>query len=115
MVSFIRRFYLHLLPIYLQFGRRFYLRFVADFIYDLLPIYLRFVADFIYDLLPIYLHLYLNGFSLRVELINIYRILDVWYVCRFHFDFTFYLSIFREIESGDMLSPLTPCLPLIHR
>ena len=57
-------------------------------------IYFRLDPDFIshfsiFDLIQ---------FSLQVELINLYRIFDVWYVCRFYSYFTFHLLIRREIE-----------------
>ena len=40
----------------------------------------------------------LNRFSLHFDLINIYRICKVCYECGFHFYFTFYVFISREIE-----------------
>jgi len=61
-----------MVPIGCRLDRRFDRRFIRRLVADL-------VADF-----------ELNGFSLHVELMNIYRILDVWYVCGFHFYFTFH-------------------------
>jgi hypothetical protein len=76
--------------IYLPIGRRLF----ADY----LPIICRLVADYLPIICRLFADFELNGFSLHVELINIYRILDVSYVCGFHFYFTFHLSICREIE-----------------